>query len=293
MGFQPGQSGNIAGRPPKGYGTQGRLRAGDIKSAKNVNGLDLIASIAACARFAVATRLQAAINLAQWQNLKPSEKVGRDLGLPEPTTVEQATANLARIATEAAADRITPAWPVISPTCNSGSSTPGLVRTSRPASSGWRRRSSDFAHQSRSWSKVRSGSCRASRTSSSHRARCRSRTAARATVSPGREVRQPAQSDRGPRGPAPHRAPADQGHRRDAPPAAEPAKPNPGGRELAEQAAAFRRARRAAGEPTDAAGASTPATPAGSVGAPAPKFDQGLAPVPRRAPYRSRRRDLP
>ena len=33
--------------------------------------------------------------------------------------------------------------------------------------------------------------------------------------------------------------------------------------------------------------------PAGSVGAPAPKFDQGLAPVPRRAPYRSRRRDLP
>jgi len=216
MGFQPGQSGNIAGRPPKGYGTQGRLRAGDIKSAKNVNGLDLIASIAACARFAVATRLQAAINLAQWQNLKPSEKVGRDLGLPEPTTVEQATANLARIATEAAADRITPAWPVISPTCNSGSSTPGLVRTSRPASSGWRRRSSDFAHQSRSWSKVRSGSCRASRTSSSHRARCRSRTAARATVSPGREVRQPAQSDRGPRGPAPHRAPADQGHRRDA-----------------------------------------------------------------------------
>jgi hypothetical protein len=52
--------------------------------------------------------LQAAINLAQWQNLKPSEKVGRDLGLLEPSTVEQATANLARIATEAAADRITP-----------------------------------------------------------------------------------------------------------------------------------------------------------------------------------------
>jgi hypothetical protein len=84
------------------------LRAGDIKSAKNVNGLDLIASIAACARFAVATRLQAAINLAQWQNLKPSEKVGRDLGLPEPTTVEIATKNLALIATAAAGDKITP-----------------------------------------------------------------------------------------------------------------------------------------------------------------------------------------
>jgi hypothetical protein len=109
MVFQPGQSGNIGGRPPKGYLTKGLLRRGDLKKAKDINGLDLIASIAACARFAVATRLQAAINLAQWQNLKPSEKVGRDLGLPEPTTVEQATANLARIATEAAADRITPA----------------------------------------------------------------------------------------------------------------------------------------------------------------------------------------
>jgi hypothetical protein len=80
------------------------------------------------------------------------------------------------------------------------------------------------------------------------------------------------------------------------PPAAEPAKPNPGGRELAEQAAAFRRARRAP-ELTDAASASTPATaapdpknaPAASVGPPAPQIDQGLALVPRRAPYRSKR----
>jgi hypothetical protein len=84
------------------------LHVRDIKSAKDINGLDLIASIAACARFAVATRLQAAINLASWQNLKPSEKVGRDLGLPEPTSVEIATQNLAKIATAAAGDKITP-----------------------------------------------------------------------------------------------------------------------------------------------------------------------------------------
>jgi hypothetical protein len=88
--------------------TKGLLRRGDLKKAKDINGLDLIASIAACARFAVATRLQAAINLAQWQNLKPSEKVGRDLGLPEPTSVEVATKNLGLIATAAAADKITP-----------------------------------------------------------------------------------------------------------------------------------------------------------------------------------------
>jgi len=86
------------------------------------------------------------------------------------------------------------------------------------------------------------------------------------------------------------------------PSAAEPAKPEPPGRELAEQHRVFaRKPRRAPGEPTDVAGASTPATaapdpknaPAGSVGAPGPKLDQGLAPVPRRAPYRSRRRNLP
>jgi hypothetical protein len=84
------------------------------------------------------------------------------------------------------------------------------------------------------------------------------------------------------------------------PPPAEPAKPNPGGCELAEQAAAFRRARRAPGELTNAAG-SIPATtaapdpknaPAASVGAPAAhidQVDQGLAPAPRHAPYRSKR----
>jgi hypothetical protein len=77
-----------------------------------------------------------------------------------------------------------------------------------------------------------------------------------------------------------------------APPSAEPAKPEPGGRELAEQAALFaRRPRQALGKPAGAPpGADPKNAPAGSVGAPAPKLEQGLAPVPRRAAYRSRRR---
>jgi hypothetical protein len=109
MVFQPGQSGNLAGRPkwgPKGRQTQGVLRASDLKSSKDVNSLDIIASIAACERFAVATRLQASVNLAMWQNTKPNERIGRDLGLPVADSVQTALANIARIAAEAAADRL-------------------------------------------------------------------------------------------------------------------------------------------------------------------------------------------
>jgi hypothetical protein len=73
-------------------------------------------------------------------------------------------------------------------------------------------------------------------------------------------------------------------------PAAEPAKPEPGGRELAEQHATLVRRPRAPGKPAHAAAPDPKNAPAGSVGAPAPKLEQGLAPAPRRAPYRSRRR---
>jgi hypothetical protein len=106
MPFAPGQTGNLGGRPRTGRATQGVLRESDFKSASNVNALDLIASIAACTRFAVTTRLQAAVNLATWQNLKPSEKAGRDLQLPKATTVEIALDNIATISAEAAGNRL-------------------------------------------------------------------------------------------------------------------------------------------------------------------------------------------
>jgi hypothetical protein len=69
----------------------------------------LVASIAAFAAVPLQQRLQAAMYVASVQEIKAADRVGRDLQLPLADSVEQATANLAKIACEAAADGITPA----------------------------------------------------------------------------------------------------------------------------------------------------------------------------------------
>jgi hypothetical protein len=53
-------------------------------------------------------KLQASSILAQYQEPKPGDRIGRDLQLPEATSVEIARQNIARIAHEAAGDRLPP-----------------------------------------------------------------------------------------------------------------------------------------------------------------------------------------
>jgi hypothetical protein len=81
-----------------GRRTQGLLRDADFKSAKDVDALDLIASVAACTRFAVSSRLQAAINLAVYQHAKAGRFVERPLGIPQSTCVADSKAAIAKIA---------------------------------------------------------------------------------------------------------------------------------------------------------------------------------------------------
>jgi hypothetical protein len=108
MGFAPGQSGNPAGRKALKRKIVRTLLAGDFKDSDSVDGIALVATIAALDRAPLQMRLQAAMFLATYQKLKPNERVGCDLQLPEATSVEVATANLAKIAHFASSDRITP-----------------------------------------------------------------------------------------------------------------------------------------------------------------------------------------
>ena len=105
MTFSPGQSGNVGGKKRKFLS---RLTKADFKKPCDVKALDLIATIVGFKDAPTQLRLQAAAILAPYQELKAHEKVGRDLQLPEATSVEMAMQNLAKIAAEAAADRIAP-----------------------------------------------------------------------------------------------------------------------------------------------------------------------------------------
>jgi hypothetical protein len=89
-----------------GRRTQGLLRDADFKSAKDVDALDLIASVAACTRFAVSSRLRAAINLAIYQHAKTSRFVERPLDIPESTCVADSKRAIAKLAAMARAKEI-------------------------------------------------------------------------------------------------------------------------------------------------------------------------------------------
>jgi hypothetical protein len=97
MVWKPGESGNPAGKQRRSNILR-RLRPEDMKTPDDIRGLNIVASIANFAHATLQMRLTAGSILAQYQDLKPSERPIEDLNLPKPTTVEIATENIAAIA---------------------------------------------------------------------------------------------------------------------------------------------------------------------------------------------------
>jgi hypothetical protein len=115
MPFRPGQSGNPAGRKP-GTRTKKTLAAGlaiEAAAAEDKNGRkvidpwDLLNSIVTSAETNAALRITAATALMPYQYARKATRyVDRPFELPAPTSVEEATANIARLASLAAAKTI-------------------------------------------------------------------------------------------------------------------------------------------------------------------------------------------
>jgi len=74
-----------------------RLTKADFKKPCDVSALDLLATIVGFKDAPTQLRLQAAAILAPYQSLKASDRVGRDLQLPEATSVETAMQNLSKM----------------------------------------------------------------------------------------------------------------------------------------------------------------------------------------------------
>jgi hypothetical protein len=115
MVFKPGQSGNPGGRKPgtrnhKTLAAEQAIAAGNVggqNGHKAVDPQDLLASIVACAETNLALRMQAALGLMPFLHARKSTRyIDHAIDLPPPTSVEEATANIARIASLAAAKTI-------------------------------------------------------------------------------------------------------------------------------------------------------------------------------------------
>ena len=115
MPFRPGQSGNPAGRKPgsRGKKTLAAEQAIEVAATKDKNGrkvvdaLELLSAIVSCAETNVALRISAASALAPYQHSRKSARyLDRVIELPAPATVEQATANIAKLSALAAAKTI-------------------------------------------------------------------------------------------------------------------------------------------------------------------------------------------
>jgi hypothetical protein len=104
MTFKPGQSGNPKGRTP------GRRNAKTRAVLEKLNGvadaLALLGEMVASAEAPLALRVTAATALAPYQYPKAPRLLRKKIDLPEPVTIEDATANIARIGVFAAARRI-------------------------------------------------------------------------------------------------------------------------------------------------------------------------------------------
>jgi len=104
MTFKPGQSGN-----PKGP-TPGRPNAKTRAVLEKLNGvadsLALLGEMVASSETPLSLCMHAAIGLAPYQYPKAPRLLRKKIDLPEPATIEDATANLARIGALAAARRI-------------------------------------------------------------------------------------------------------------------------------------------------------------------------------------------
>jgi hypothetical protein len=116
MPFRPGQSGNPAGRKPGALGKKTLALAEkpiEVATTRGKNGrkvadsLELLSQIVARTEVNLALRISAASALAPYQHVRKSTRyIDRVLDLPCPTSVEEATANIARLGTLAAAKTI-------------------------------------------------------------------------------------------------------------------------------------------------------------------------------------------
>lgn len=115
MPFRPGQSGNPGGRKPGALGkkTLAAQQAIDVVTTEDANGrkvvdaLELLSAIVSAPETNVALRISAASALAPYQHSrKASRYIEHTIDLPAPTTVEQATENIAKLASLAAAKTI-------------------------------------------------------------------------------------------------------------------------------------------------------------------------------------------
>ena len=116
MTFRPGQSGNPTGRKPGSLGKKTLALAEkpieaatteDENGRKVVNSLELLASIVSRTEVNLALRISAASALAPYQHSRKSTRyIDRTIDLPIPATVEEATANIAKLSALAAAKTI-------------------------------------------------------------------------------------------------------------------------------------------------------------------------------------------
>jgi len=104
MTWQPGESGNLAGKPV------GTLSAKTRALREKIDGIAdsrvLLAEVVASDGAPLEKRIAAAAALIRFQHAPAPRLIKKALDLPEPATVEDALRNLARIATAAARRRI-------------------------------------------------------------------------------------------------------------------------------------------------------------------------------------------
>lgn len=116
MPFRPGQSGNPSGRKPGSLGKKTLAAAAnpieaetttDENGRKVVDPLVLLSTIASNTDANLALRISAASALAPYRHSRKSARyLDRAIDLPAPATVEEATANIAKLASLAAAKTI-------------------------------------------------------------------------------------------------------------------------------------------------------------------------------------------
>src|SRR5262249_42691442 len=105
MTFQPGTSGNPKGRPVGSFKRETTLVLPELDKQKDVDPLDLLAAIVSKPDADINLRVQAAAMLAPYRHAR-IPRLGKKVRLPEPTSVAQAKANIARLCTLAANDVI-------------------------------------------------------------------------------------------------------------------------------------------------------------------------------------------
>src|SRR6516165_8504838 len=104
MTWQPGESGNLEGRPA------GKPNAKTIAILKKLEGkadsLELLAEVVASPEAPLPARISAATALARYQHAPAPRLLRRKIDLPVATSVSQAIANIAIIGSMAAARKI-------------------------------------------------------------------------------------------------------------------------------------------------------------------------------------------